>query len=88
MRNTTTIVVILFTALFFVLVGSISYNNKRIATLEQRVYILERERTLKDSLYRLHLEECSLISKDDVGIDERGYFYSKYHNNPIHTSYE
>lgn len=40
------------------------------------------ERNHLDSLYHDHLSECSFISKKEVAVDSRGYFYSTYTNNP------
>lgn len=31
-----------------------------------------------DSLYREHLDKCSFIAKDDIGVGYRGTLYSKY----------
>ena len=51
---------------------------------QQNTELLEvlAERNHLDSLYREHLEQCSFISKKEVAIDSRGYFYSTYRNNP------
>ena len=35
-------------------------------------------RTCLDSLYFDHVKECSFINKEDVKVDENGYFYSAY----------
>ena len=41
------------------------------ATLKHRNYL--------DSLYYEHLSRCSMIDEENIGIDRRGYLYSKYH---------
>ncbi len=53
-------------------------------TREELLEVLA-ERNQLDSLYRDHLEQCSFISKKEVAVDSRGYFYSTYHNNQLLT---
>ena len=39
--------------------------------LEQREYL--------DSLYYDHLKDCSMINREEIKLDSRGYLYSQYH---------
>jgi len=50
---------------------------------EMRIKVEQRDQL--DSLYREHLDQCSFIGKDEVEVDSRGYFYSKYHNDPLYV---
>ena len=51
-----------------------SQNTDRIEQMYQ-------ERNALDSLYMEHLKDCSMISNDEIAIDENGYLYSTYHKN-------
>jgi hypothetical protein len=33
-----------------------------------------------------HYKECAFISREDVAIGYQGYFYSKYHRNPVNPN--
>ena len=50
-----------------------SVRKDMIHRLNKRDYL--------DSLTYDHLRECSFVSKKEVRVDKRGYFYSTYHNN-------
>jgi len=68
-----------------ILQGSMGKRSLRIQlneTTDSLTQVLS-ERNQLDSLYREHLSECSFISKKEVAVDSRGYFYSTYKNNPI-----
>jgi len=65
------VIFLMLMAIILILAG----QTEKINNLE----ILLQKRTTLDSLYGEHLKQCSMISKDDVGIDGNGYFYYKYH---------
>ena len=59
--------------------------DKVQTTLDDGMARMEKvcaERDYLDSIMYDHLQESSFISKKEVGVDGRGYFYSKYRNNP------
>jgi hypothetical protein len=54
------------------------YHKKQMQATEE-LKIKVGERTHLDSLYWEHLENCSFIHKDSVGVGYQGYLYDKYH---------
>ena len=56
--------------------------NNRLREMEVDINEGLNRRTKMDSLYAEHLKECSFISRRDIGMDSRGYLYSKYKRNP------
>jgi len=61
------------------------HNRLESFARDQQMKTFLLERNSLDSLYRDHLSECSFISKEEVAIDSRGYFYSTYRNNSKKT---
>jgi len=62
---------------------SIIYINmdnqfERMKKLEEIQQSIER-RTHLDSLYWNHLEHCTFIRNDSIGVGYQGYLYDKYH---------
>ena len=51
---------------------------KKLNIIEKKMEIMLKERNELDSAYNEHLKECAFISKDEVLLDTRGYFYSSY----------
>jgi len=70
-------------AVIILLIGtSWHYDEKRDNEIIQNQVELRatlKHRNYLDSLYYEHLSKCSMIDEENVGIDRRGYLYSKYH---------
>ena len=52
-------------------------HEETIDALEE-LTIKISQRTHLDSLYWEHLEKCSFIHKDSIGVGHQGYLYDKY----------
>ena len=70
-------------AVIILLIGtSWHYDEKRDNEILQNQTELRaalKHRNYLDSLYYEHLSRCSMIDEENIGIDRRGYLYSKYH---------
>jgi len=57
------------------------WTNKQIKDsrneIQELKYLIEK-RTYLDSCYWDHLEDCSFIRKDSIGVGYQGYLYDKY----------
>ena len=78
----TAVVVISFLSLMAMQGLTTSAINQNLKRMEIEMHHRLKERDHLDSLYREHLDQCSFIERDDIGVDGRGYLYSKYQNNP------
>jgi len=73
--------IILFLLIVFIaLINSYfkdKYHEEQMQAIEE-LKIKVEERTHLDSLYWKHIENCSFIHKDSIGIGYQGYIYDKY----------
>jgi hypothetical protein len=60
-------------------------TKKELTKTKTELLEVLSERNHLDSLYRDHLSVCSFISRKEVAIDSRGYFYSTYRKDPKKT---
>jgi hypothetical protein len=51
---------------------------KKLNLIEKKMEIMLKDRNALDEAYKEHLKECAFVSKAEVKVDSRGYFYSSY----------
>jgi hypothetical protein len=75
-------IVMVLTVLMITLVAHAQVNHnetmKKLDLIEKKMELMLKDRNTLDQAYKEHLKECAFISKDEVKVDDMGYFYSSY----------
>jgi len=72
------ILVIILTAMLIRMSAVEKHIDQKIDHLEKTFNELIMQRNELDAAYKEHLNECAFVSRHDVKMDKRGYFFSSY----------